>query len=87
MGFFRQEYWSELPFLPPGDLPDPGIELAFLESSAGRWMICHLGKILSHVLCSLGMSVTMVHTGPTLTDWQSESKNKQCRGREPERGD
>ena len=26
MGFFRQEYWSELPFPSPGDLPDPGIE-------------------------------------------------------------
>ena len=26
MGFPRQEYWSELPFPPPGDLPDPGIE-------------------------------------------------------------
>ena len=24
MGFSRQEYWSELPFPPPGDLPDPG---------------------------------------------------------------
>ena len=22
----RQEYWSRLPFLSPGDLPDPGIE-------------------------------------------------------------
>ena len=22
MGFFRQEYWSGLPFPPPGDLPD-----------------------------------------------------------------
>ena len=28
MGFFRQEYWNRLPFLPPGDLPDPGIEPA-----------------------------------------------------------
>ena len=27
MGFYRQEYWSELPCPPPGDLPDPGIEL------------------------------------------------------------
>jgi len=27
MGFFRQECWSGLPFLFPGDLPDPGIEL------------------------------------------------------------
>ena len=26
MGFSRQEYWSGLPFLTPGDLPDPGIE-------------------------------------------------------------
>ena len=26
MGFSRQESWSGLPFPPPGDLPDPGIE-------------------------------------------------------------
>ena len=26
MGFFRQEYWSGLPFASPGDLPEPGIE-------------------------------------------------------------
>ena len=26
MGFSRQEYWSGLPWPPPGDLPDPGIE-------------------------------------------------------------
>ena len=25
VGFPRQEYWSKLPFLFPGDLPDPGI--------------------------------------------------------------
>ena len=24
--FSKQEYWSGLPFLSPGDLPDPGIE-------------------------------------------------------------
>ena len=28
MGFFRQEYWSRLPCLPPRDPPDPGIEAA-----------------------------------------------------------
>ena len=27
MGFSRQEYWSGLPCLPPGELPDPGIKL------------------------------------------------------------
>ena len=26
MEFFRQEYWSGLPFSSPGDLPYPGIE-------------------------------------------------------------
>ena len=26
MGLSRQEYWSGLPFCPPGDLPNPGIE-------------------------------------------------------------
>ena len=28
MGFSRQEYWSRLPFPPPGDLPHPGIRLS-----------------------------------------------------------
>ena len=45
MGFSRQEYWSGLPFLPPGDLPDPGIEPVcptltggfFLAESPGKW--------------------------------------------------
>ena len=34
MKFFRQEYWSGLPFPPPGDLPNPGIEPMSLTPSA-----------------------------------------------------
>ena len=34
MGFFKQEYWSRLPFSSPGDLPDPGIEPSSLKSPA-----------------------------------------------------
>ena len=34
MEFFRQEYWSGLPFPFPGDLPDPGIETMALASPA-----------------------------------------------------
>ena len=34
MGFSRHEYWSGLPFPPPGDLPDPGIKLGSLTSPA-----------------------------------------------------
>ena len=26
MGFYKQECWSGLPFPPPGDLPNPGID-------------------------------------------------------------
>ena len=36
MGFSRQEYWSGLPFSPPGDLPNPGIGPAS-SASAGRF--------------------------------------------------
>ena len=32
MEFSRQEYWSELPCSPTGDLPDPGIKPASLLS-------------------------------------------------------
>ena len=34
MGFFRQEYYSGLPFSSPGDLPDPGSELTSFKSPA-----------------------------------------------------
>ena len=38
MGFFRQEYWSGLPFPTPGDLPDPGIKPMSLCLHIGRWV-------------------------------------------------
>ena len=34
MGFSRQQHWSVLPFLSPGDLPDPGIKPVSLVSPA-----------------------------------------------------
>lgn len=34
MGFSWQEYWSGMPFPPPGDIPDPGITSASLTSPA-----------------------------------------------------
>ena len=34
MGLSRQEYCSGLPFPPPGNLPDPGIEPGSLTSPA-----------------------------------------------------
>ena len=46
MGFFRQEYWSRLPF-PPPDLPDPGIKRGSPVSSAlavDSLPLSHLGS-------------------------------------------
>ena len=34
LGYSGQEYWSGLPYLPPGDLPNPGIEFTSLTSPA-----------------------------------------------------
>ena len=42
MEFFRQEYWNVLPFPPPGDFPEPGIEPASPASPAlaGGFFTC-----------------------------------------------
>jgi len=47
MGFSKQEYWSELPCSPPGDLPDPRIKPTSLgfPALAGRILpLNHLGS-------------------------------------------
>ena len=44
-GFFRQDYWSGLPFLPPEDLPNPGLNSCVLHLL--HWWECSLP--LSHV--------------------------------------
>ena len=40
MGFSRQEYWSGLPCPPPDDLPDSGVELVSLMSTALAGIFC-----------------------------------------------
>ena len=45
--FYRQEYWSRLPFPSPGYLPDPGIEPVSLVSpalQADTLLLCYLGR-------------------------------------------
>ena len=47
LGFSRQEYWSGLPFPPPGDVPDPGTEPAspmFPVMQVDSLMLSHRGK-------------------------------------------
>ena len=48
MGFSRQEYWSELPFIPPGALPHPETEpvsLAFPALAGGFFITAPTGKL------------------------------------------
>ena len=44
MGYPRQEYWSGLPFPPPGDLPHPGIEPESPALVSGFFTTESLGK-------------------------------------------
>ena len=39
MGFPRQEYWSGLSFLSPGDLPNPGIKLVSPALTGGFFTV------------------------------------------------
>ena len=75
MGFFRQEYWSGLPFPPPRTLPNPGIEPLSMGFSRQEYgMGCHFllqgifltqGSNLSfsHLLHSQGDSLPLSHLG------------------------
>ena len=68
MGFSRQEHWSELPFPPPGDLPNPGIEPespVFPALQADGLPLSHQGG-----LCKWKTGVKTVLTRPGMV-WQA----------------
>ena len=44
MAFSRQEYWSRLPFPPPGNLPNPGIEPMSPAWQVDSLPLSHLGS-------------------------------------------
>ena len=46
MEFSSQEYWNGLPFPPPGDLPNSGIEHASPAVADGFFTLSHLGSPL-----------------------------------------
>ena len=52
MEFRRQEYWSGLPFLTSGDLPDPGIEDLSLALQADSLPLEPSGSMLLLLLLS-----------------------------------
>ena len=56
MGFYRQEYWSGLPFPSPGHLPDPGIEHWSPASQADTLPSKPPGKLCLIVYCGKSWS-------------------------------
>ena len=52
-GIFRQEYWNELPFPPPGDLPDPGIELTSPALQEDSLPLSHQGSPKGYLATAL----------------------------------
>ena len=44
MGFSRQDYWSGLLFLPPGDFADAGIEPASPALQVDSLLLSHTGS-------------------------------------------
>ena len=73
-GFSRQEYWSGLPFPPPRDLPDPGMEtIVSCDSWTGRqilYLLSHLGSPLK--FCSA--QITFICRIPASSQMSSEGR-------------
>ena len=49
MGFSRQEYYSGLPFRPPGNFPDPGIEPGLLHCRQILYCLSHQGRPFTRI--------------------------------------
>ena len=60
MGFSRQEYWSGLPFLSPGDLPNPGIKPRSPALQVYTLTSEPPGKLFKHVQFSSVQSLSHV---------------------------
>ena len=66
MGSSRQEYWSGLPCPPPGDLPDPGVELAYVIVLSSMEKACVSSALingLEYEVVWLGVGVYDINHG------------------------
>ena len=56
-GILQQEYWSKLPFPPPGDLPNPGMEIASPEDYA----LQADSSSLSHQVIAVSLKLSIIN--------------------------
>ena len=78
IGFFRQVYWSGLPFPPPGNLPDPEIEPASPPGPAlaGRFFTnSTTWKSISYSVISNSLWPHGLYLTRPLCPWNSPGKN------------
>ena len=72
MGFFRQEYWSGLPFRSPGDLPNPGIESGSLALQTDALPSEPVGKPPSIIVLSVSsfrsVNIRFIYLGALMLD-------------------
>ena len=66
----RQEYWGGLPLLSAGDLPDPGIKLPSLRSTAlvGKFFITSNTWEAQYIICVCTSESEAAQLCPTLCD-------------------
>ena len=82
MGFPRQEYWSGVPFPPPGGLPDPGMDPCLLHWQVGSSPLCPweaLWWVLDCVSAALNSEAlqdrgSAASPFPSTSSWRQEEK-------------
>ena len=77
MGFPRQEYWSELPFPSPWDLPDPGIKPASPALAGGFFTTEPPGKP-GKVLLNASSCASSTMRPKKLKCWRLEKGKVYC---------
>ena len=90
MGFPREEYWSGLPFPPPGDLPDPGVEPKSFMShclwQVGSLALAPPGKPTSAMQTTGSLHHPCLYPGeqsfPSLGFWLWDHSSAHCSARE-----
>ena len=84
MEFSKEEYWSVLPCLTPGDLPNPGIKLTSLMSLAlasgffttsARWEAPYVASVYLTYLCEEPISRTYHQHFPGGSDGKEPACN------------
>ena len=76
-GFSRQEYWTGLPCLPPGDLPNPGNKLRSPTLEVDPYHLSHQGNVkftFHHVKCQAGWT-----TSENQDCWEKYQQSQLCR--------